>query len=90
MLWKNHDNRFPGRIYSNERRSIMELNDIMKPPQEHINMALFIEDNVTPEQLDLYLEVMNNKMMKDRVTNRELHDGCILVNSVWIKILQAE
>ncbi len=48
------------------------------PPQADIDAALQIEKSVKKNEMDLYLEYMNNLPMSSRKTPRELRDGCIL------------
>lgn len=52
--------------------------------QKDIDLALEIEQSVRPEEMDLYLECMNNKPMSKRVTRIELRDGCILTFNVFL------
>lgn len=50
-----------------------------RPPQADIDRALEVERNVKEKDWPLYLECMNGKTMKERVTPLELRSGCILV-----------
>lgn len=58
--------------------------ECLMPSQADIELALKIEKSVKSDERALYLECMNNKPMSERVTPRELHDGCILTYSVFI------
>lgn len=51
--------------------------------QKDIAFAVSIEDNVPEDKWDTYLDCMNGKPMAERKTERELRDGCILINHVW-------
>ncbi len=70
----------------------------MRPPQEHIDIALAIENNLREEDKSLYLEWLNGIPMSTRVANpddnfRNIRDGCILtgayINSQHNKVAQA-
>jgi len=55
-------------------------------PQEDIDRCLVVEASVTPEELPLYMECMNNVPLSVRVRSprpcdcegRDVRDGCIL------------
>jgi hypothetical protein len=57
-----------------------------KPEQNHIDFSLGIEKKVPKEEMALYLECMNNVPMSQRVSDIELHDGCILTNFVYLHV----
>lgn len=56
----------------------------MDTPEEHIRWALEIEEKVPVDERDLYLECLNGKPMSQRAGEREIRDGCILSNSVYL------
>lgn len=56
----------------------MANEDHLRPPEEHIARALRVEECVPEKEWDDYLDCMNGKPMSQRVTARELYDGCIL------------
>lgn len=62
----------------------MYMDNHLIPPIEDINLALNIEQSLKPEEMELYLECLNNKPMSQRKTSQELRDGCILTNSVFL------
>lgn len=58
--------------------------DFPRPPEEDIQSAISIENSVPPEEQELYDGCVGNKHMKDRHTNMELRNGCILVHHVYL------
>lgn len=60
--------------------------EYLRPPQEHIDAAIAVENSVQPDELTLYLECMNGVPMSSRETPRDLRDGCILTHSVFVRI----
>lgn len=55
----------------------------MKVPEEHIKECLKIEELALQTDKALYLECLNNLPLKDRKTDREIRDGCILIGMVY-------
>lgn len=55
----------------------------LMPSKEDMAIAQAIEDAVTPEQMELYLNCMDGFMLKDRTTARDIRDGCILIHNVF-------
>lgn len=59
---------------------------IFHTPQEDIDRMLAVEQSVTPEEGDLFMECMNGRTLSERIKSpveseqgRDVRDGCILV-----------
>ena len=50
----------------------------IKTPEEDIQRALRIEEDVPDDKYDLYMECLNNKPMSQRKSDEEIRSGCIL------------
>jgi len=53
-------------------------------PQEDIEQVMAIEEVAMVEDREEYLACLNGKPMAERHTEREVRDGCILVNHVYL------
>ncbi len=56
----------------------------MHTPQKDIEVALQVERDVAPENLQKYLEVLNGVPMH----LQEVRDGCILTHHVYLQSLR--
>lgn len=73
------------------RRALPVIADncgLPQPPKRYIDACLTIEANVSDANKAFYLECLSNKPMSKRMTNRELHDGCILTHQVYVPLLK--
>lgn len=58
----------------------------MRPLEDDIRAALEVEESVGAEEMDLYLECLNELPMSRRATDQELRDGCILTFHVFARV----
>ncbi len=59
----------------------------MHTPQKDIEVALQVEGDVAPENLQKYLEALNGVPMHLRKSPQEVRDGCILTHHVYLQSL---
>lgn len=57
----------------------------LRPPQEHIDLALAIEARARRDNdLSRYLECMSGVPMSERHSDQDLRDGCILTHRFYV------